>query len=152
MLKRIKKLTLLKCFINRFGFGVCLFIGTSFLSFLLMVYFASDQTYVLLGKNPIQDDIQKLQVQLGYHDPFYLRYFKFLVEILTMDFGYSYIRNDEVTNILKDTIPTSFLLLGPGFILGHSLSIFCAVMSIEYRGSYFDKLFQVVISVGMSLM
>ena len=67
--------------------------GVTFISFLFLVYFAPDQTYNLLGKNPTAEDIQNIRRQLGLDQSIWLRYYKFLLEMLQFDFRC--IRNEQ---------------------------------------------------------
>ena len=64
--------------------GIPLVLGVTFISFLLMVYFGPDKTYELLGKNPTEEQIAEVRKELGYDQPFTVRYGNYLREIVTL--------------------------------------------------------------------
>ena len=46
-----------------------------------MVYFGPDQTYQLLGKNPTPEQIEEVRHELGYDQPFLVRYGDYLRDV-----------------------------------------------------------------------
>ena len=116
-----------------------------------MVYFAPDQTFSLLGKNPSQEDIDNIRKQLGYDLPVWQRYGTFLKEIFTFNFGSSSLSHEKITSIFSRTIPISILVALPGFIIGNSLGIACAMWAAFYRGQWQDKIIMIFSAMGMSI-
>ena len=131
--------------------GIPLILGVTFVSFLLMVYFGPDQTYVLLGKNPTTEAIAELRAQLGYDQPFLLRYVDYLREILTLDFGFSNSTGEKVSTLLGRTIPVSLALVMPGFVLGNLVALLLALIAASHRSGWVDKLIMGFSVVGMSI-
>ena len=130
--------------------GIPLIIGVTLVSFALMVYFGPDMTYLLLGKNPTPEQILEVRHQLGYDQPFLLRYLEFLREIVTLDFGYAS-TGEAVTELLGKTIPVSLVLILPGFILGHVVGLLLALAAAYWRGRWLDKLIMAIAVIGMSV-
>ena len=131
--------------------GIPLLLGVTFVSFLLMVYFGPDQTYVLLGKNPTAAEIAELRAQLGYDQPFFVRYADYLRELATLDFGYSNSTGEKVAGLLARTIPVSLALILPGFVLGNLVAIMLALVAAHHRSGWVDKTIMGVSVVGMSI-
>ncbi len=131
--------------------GIPLLVGVTFLSFLLMVYFGPDLTYQLLGKNPSTEDIARVYEFLGYDQSFISRYFSYLYQILTLEFGLSMVTDQPVNFLLKSTIPVSLLLTIPGFVLGNVLSVVLALMATRYQSRIPDKIIMSFSVIGMSL-
>ncbi|MEO7385600.1 MAG: ABC transporter permease [Gammaproteobacteria bacterium] len=130
--------------------GLPLILGVTFVSFVLMVYFGPDQTYLLLGKNPTPEQILEVRHQLGYDQPFMQRYLGFLREIVTLDFGVAS-TGEPVTALLAKTIPVSLALILPGFILGHLVGLLMALAAAYWRGRWPDKLIMSFAVFGMSV-
>ena len=101
--------------------GIPLILGVTLISFLLMVYFGPDKTFELLGKNPTVEQIAEVRQQLGYDQPFIVRYADYLRELVTLEFGDSDSTGEKVSALLARTIPVSLMLILPGFVLGNLL-------------------------------
>jgi peptide/nickel transport system permease protein len=131
--------------------GIPLVIGVTLLSFTLMVYFGPDKTYDLLGKNPTQAQIDEIRHELGYDQPFVVRYMAYLRELATLDFGNSDSTGERVSSLLKRTIPISLALTLPGFILGNLFGVVLALFAAYHRSSWIDKAIMGSAVVGMSV-
>ena len=119
--------------------GIPLIFGVTFISFLLMVYFGPDKTYDLLGKNPPEQQIAEIRSELGYDQPFVARYFNYVTELATLNFGRSESTGEKVNDLLARTIPVSLALVTPGFVLGNLFGVLLALFAASRRGSWVDK-------------
>lgn len=132
-------------------YSIPLLFGVTLLSFVLMVYFGPDLTYTILGKNPTPEQIAEVRAELGYDQPFLQRYWMFLKEILTLDFGSSISSGEKVSSILKDSVPISLMVALPAFILSNGIGILMALWAASHRGKFWDKTIMVFAAVGMSI-
>ena len=137
--------------LRKLAYSLPLLLGVTFLSFVLMVYFGPDQTYNLLGKNPTAEQIAEVRAELGYDLPFHKRYGKFLMEVVTFDFGSSNSSGEKVSSILMKSVPVSFLVALPAFILANLLGILLALFAAHHRGKFPDKAIMVLAAIGMSI-
>lgn len=137
--------------IKKLIYSLPLLFGVTLISFILMVYFGPDKTYSLLGRNPTAAEIAEIRHQLGYDQPFIVRYLEYIRQVFTFDFGYSDSTGERVTSILSKTIPVSVALQAPGFILGHLFGIGLALLAAQNRGRVIDKLVMSSSVVGMSI-
>lgn len=141
----------LKFCIRKLVYSFPLLFGVTLISFILMVYFGPDKTYDLLGRNPTAAQIAAIHHQLGYDQPFWLRYLEYLKQVFTFNFGYSDSSGEQVTSILRRTIPISLELGLPGFILGNIISLGLGLFAALHRGKWLDKLIMSSSVVGMSI-
>lgn len=132
-------------------YAIPLLFGVTLISFLLMVYFGPDLTYSLIGKNPTAEQIAEVRTQLGYDQPFFIRYGMFLKEIVTFDFGNSLSTGERVSSILLRTVPVSFAVALPGFIISELLALALALIAANHRGGFVDKGIMVFAVIGMSI-
>jgi len=137
--------------IRKFFSGIPLVLGVTLLSFTLMVYFGPDKTYDLLGKNPTQQQIDEVRKELGYDQPFIVRYVDYLRELVTLEFGNSDSTGERVSALLMRTIPISLALSLPGFILGNLLGVVFALFAAYFRSTWIDKAIMSFAVVGMSI-
>ncbi len=137
--------------IRKLLYGLPLIFGVTFISFFLMVYCGPDKTFDLVGKNPTQEEINQIRHELGYDQPFLKRYYDFLLEVVTFDFGHTESSGEKVTKIMARAIPVSLVLQLPGFILGNLFGVVLGLVSAFNRGRITDKLIMVFSVVGMSI-
>ncbi len=131
--------------------GLLLILGVTFISFLLMVWFGPDQTYTLIGKNATASQIAEVRHQLGYDQPFTRRYLDYLGELFTLDLGASNSSGEQVSSILKRTLPVSLALMLPGFIIGNLLGVALGLAAAFRRGAWSDHLINGLSVTGMSI-
>jgi peptide/nickel transport system permease protein len=131
--------------------GLLLILGVTFVSFLLMVWFGPDQTYTLIGKNATPAQIEEVRHQLGYDQPFSRRYLAYLTQLFTLDLGSSNSSGEQVSSILKRTLPVSLVLMLPGFIIGNLLGIGLGLTAAFRRGTWSDQLITGLSVTGMSI-
>jgi peptide/nickel transport system permease protein len=136
--------------LRKFLSGVPLLLGVTFISFLLMVYFGPDKTFELLGKNPTNAQIAEVRAQLGYDQPFLLRYAEYLRELVTLDLGHSESSGETVGGLLIRTLPVTVMLMLPGFVLGNVIGVLLGMYAAWHRGSWPDRLVMSASVVGMS--
>lgn len=128
-----------------------LIFGVTFLAFVLMVYYGPDLTFELLGKNPSPQEINDIREALGYNQPFWLRYWSYLNELITFDFGLSMVKDQPVKHIISAAVPISVLLILPGFIIGNILAVILAMFAVQHRGHWIDKSIMTFSVIGMSI-
>ena len=131
--------------------GLLLILGVTFISFLLMVWFGPDQTYTLIGKNASASQIAEVRHQLGYDQPFGRRYLDYITELFTLELGASNSSGEQVSSILKRTLPVSLALMLPGFIIGNLLGILLGLVAAFRRGTWTDRLIVGLSVTGMSI-
>ncbi|MBT8039613.1 MAG: ABC transporter permease [Xanthomonadales bacterium] len=131
--------------------ALLLVVGVTLISFLLMVWFGPDQTYTLIGKNATTEQIAEVRHQLGYDDPFLLRYGEYLLELVTLDLGVSNASGESVRTLLARTVPISLVLMIPGFVLGNGVGIALGLASAHRRGRRSDRLITALSVTGMSI-
>lgn len=131
--------------------GLLLILGVTLISFLLMVWFGPDQTYTLIGKNATAEQIAEVRQQLGYDQPFALRYANYLGELLTLNLGASNSSGEQVSTILRKTVPVTLALMIPGFLLGNLLGIALGLTAAQYKDRWTDRLITGLSVTGMSI-
>jgi len=131
--------------------GLALILGVTFISFLLMVWFGPDQTYTQIGKNATASQIAEVRHQLGYDQPFARRYLDYLGELFTLNLGASNSSGEQVSSIMKRTLPVSMALMLPGFIIGNLLGIVLGMVAAFRKGAWSDRLITGLSVTGMSI-
>jgi len=131
--------------------ALLLVLGVTFISFVLMVKFGPDQTYVLIGKNASAQQIAEVRHELGYDQPLLQRYADYLLNLATLDLGTSYSSGEQVRSILLRSVPVSLALVIPGFVLGNLLGIVLGLLAASQQGRWLDRLISTLSVAGMSI-
>ncbi|MFX0022459.1 MAG: ABC transporter permease [Candidatus Hermodarchaeota archaeon] len=136
--------------------GTIFFIGT-IISFNVFLFLPGDPVYALLEAmgitDPLPDLVAAYRDQLGFDLPIFLRYFRYLGDIFTGDWGVSVsvARQTPVRELIATRFPrtidlmmvSSIISVGCGIILGKYLA--------KNRGSIQDKIVQLANIIGISL-
>jgi len=126
-------------------------LGVMLVGFLLMVYFAPDQTYSLAGERATAAEIAQIRESLGYNQGFFDRFRDYVLAVLHLDFGYSNISGQQVAQQIKASFPITLMLVLPGFILGNLIALGLAFLTAAYKNTRFDRFFLLFAVLGMSL-
>jgi peptide/nickel transport system permease protein len=137
--------------LRKLAHGGLLILGVTLISFFLMVWYGPDQTYSLIGKNATADQIAQVREQLGYDQPFVQRYGRYLADLFTLNLGSSNASGEQVSSILKRTVPVTLALMIPGFILGNLLGIALGLLATYKKGHWVDRTITGLSVTGMSI-
>lgn len=127
-------------------------LGVSFLVFTILSLTPGDPGSIILGITARQEDIAALNAEFGYDQPFLVRFFHYIGDILFhFDLGTSYATRQPVMNSILARFPNTFLLavmsMCTSSILGMSMGIFSAVRQYTKM----DQIFVVVALVFASM-
>lgn len=131
----------------------------SFVLFLLMdmipgdpaLSFISPEEALNMTKEQLQATLNSIREQLGLVGPFHIRYGKWLLRLVTGDFGYSAVHKKAVTDVLPLYLNNTLQLNLLAYLFAFVLSIFVGIKSAVDRNSLFDKVSTVGSLVGISL-
>ena len=96
-------------------------------------------------------DLQGLRQKLGLDEPIYVRYGRWLVDILHADFGDSYITHQPVSEMIAERLPNTLRLMIPAFILTILLAVPLGIFSAIRQYSIFDHLTTTFAFAGQSI-
>jgi len=86
-------------------------LGVSFVVFSIMALTPSDPARMILGERAEEEAIKQLNEELGFYDPFLVRYARFVKNAVTkFDFGTSYLTKEPVMKEVVDRFPNTLLL------------------------------------------
>lgn len=132
---------------------ITLIITLLFISFLAFSAFdiIGDPVTTLLGTNATPEAAEAMRESLGLSRPLPIRYLEWLGQMLSGNFGTSYIYKMPVTEMIGDKIIITFSLTLFSFFLMAALSIPLGICSAGREGSSFDRLLTVTNQVIMSI-
>ena len=126
---------------KRFLQGLLTILLTSILSFII-IQIAPGDYLDTLRQNPkiSREVIQELNVRFGLDKPFYIQYWKWLVQVIThLNFGESFVYNRSVSSLLTERIPATLLLSISSITLTWIIAIPLGVLSAVKQNTWIDK-------------
>lgn len=85
------------------------------------------------------EQIEAIRAQYGLDEPIYVQYFKYVLNLLTLNFGVSIAQGRPVLDILLPTLAATLILLVPALVTTAILSTLVGMYAGWNRGSFFEK-------------
>lgn len=104
----------------------------------ILVYLAGDPVALMLPDGATQQEIEQLRMALGYNDPFYIQYFRYISDLIQLNFGESWRYNSDALPIVLDRLPATFELAFYSLLVSIIISIPLGVWSATKRDTIFD--------------
>lgn len=115
-------------------------LGVSFIIFTIMYFIPGDPASMLLSADATQEDIEELNEQLGFNDPFFVRYFNYIFNALRGDFGISYKNRQPIAAEIGKKLPVSATLALGSITISLLIGIPIGVLSAVKQYSLADKI------------
>src|SRR5690606_3617089 len=106
--------------------------------------------YVRRG-NFSDEDLQRLEQQLGLNDPVYIQYVRWAGKVVRLDFGESTTERRPARDAIMDRLPNTLYLMGTAWIVTILISIPIGILAATKRYSFFDHLVTTLTFAGQSI-
>ncbi|WP_077369763.1 ABC transporter permease [Anaerosalibacter sp. Marseille-P3206] len=97
------------------------------------------------------ENLEALRESLGLNDPVYIRYFRWLSNILKGDFGYSISTGAKISDLIKLRLPATLELSIIAIVLSTILGIGLGLISAIKQNSIVDYIGRIIGVVGISI-
>jgi peptide/nickel transport system permease protein len=124
--------------------------GVSFVVFAIL-HLTGDPALVLLPPDASPEDVRRFREVMGFNDPFFVQYGRFLTGALQGDFGQSVRHGEPAFGLVVERMPATFELAGAALALALCLAIPAGIVSAVRRNTALDYLATVVALFGQSL-
>ncbi|MAC77965.1 MAG: glutathione ABC transporter permease GsiC [Rhodobacteraceae bacterium] len=125
--------------------------GITVIVFLIMAMIPGDPATAILGSYATPENVEKLNRDLGLDKPLVQRYFIWLGNMLTGDFGRSFSLNRPVLDEILDRFQATLILAGVSFVLCSILGILAGVVSAARQYGFADKAITFTVLIGISI-
>src|SRR5437667_8347817 len=124
--------------------------GVSFVVFFIL-HLTGDPALVLLPPDASIEDVAKFREAMGFNDPFFVQYGRFLAGALRGDFGQSVRHGEPAFALVMERMPATFELSGAALVIALCLAIPAGIVSAVRRNSALDYVSTVVALLGQSM-
>ncbi|MEO2065103.1 MAG: ABC transporter permease [Desulfurobacteriaceae bacterium] len=141
-----------KYLLKRFLQMVPIVIGMTFVSFVI-VKLAPGNYFTQLELNPSisKETIEELRKLYGLDQNLFLQYFKWLLNALQFNLGYSFAYHKPVLDLIKERLVNTLELTVTSFILSWLVAVPLGIVAGVYRGKLLDRLITLFSLFGISL-
>jgi peptide/nickel transport system permease protein len=126
-------------------------LGITVIVFLIMAMIPGDPAQAILGAYATPENVEKINRDLGLDKPLVVRYFIWLGNMLTGDFGRSFSLNRPVMDEILDRFSATLILAGTALLLCAVVGIAAGVVSAARQYSWADKAITFAVLIGISV-
>ena len=129
-------------------------LGITIISFAVMKIAPGDPVSMFTDLNPNMnaEAIKRIRLHYGLDEPWHVQYFKWLRNMLMLDFGTSFASdNRPVIDKIKERIPVTILINVLAMIIELGVAIPIGIMSAVKRNSAFDKASTIFVFLGFAI-
>ncbi len=124
--------------------------GVTFLTYVVMSSLPNDTAQAILGLKATPAQVAALNHALGLDQPFFVRYWNWLIKVLHGNLGTS-ITGQSVNSELALKLPTTVELLLYALVVALALSILVAVLAARKPNGWFDRFSTAISMLGLSV-
>lgn len=131
--------------------GIPIVLGVTLATFLLFHVFGGDPVVAFLGKHASPRDIDAFHHEYGFDRPLYMQYLRSLGQVVTLDFGRSFVTREPVLDMLLSRAGPSLSLTAPALLMTTVLAVSLSLLSALVRGGALDRALLILTVLGMSV-
>jgi peptide/nickel transport system permease protein len=125
-------------------------LGVSIITFALLYLLPADPVRQIAGRSATPETVENIRRQLGLDQPFFVQYWRYLLNLLSGDLGRSYIQRSQVTELIVSRLPASLLLMLGAILCEVVIGIGMGLVAAVRRGSKTDQALMVGSFIGVS--
>jgi len=130
--------------LRRLVFGTAVLIGTSLITFALAFVVPADPAVAIAGAKADPQTLAAIRHELGLDRPVYVQYARYLDRAIHGDLGRSYIRRENVTDLILSRFPATAVLAIAAMAVSLLLGIPIGVAAAAYHRRALDNLLLVI--------
>lgn len=123
----------------------------AFFVFGLLYLAPGDPAEIIAGDHATPEQIEAVRQSLGLNEPFLVRFFEWLLDIVRGDLGNSVFSGKPVTELILQRLEPTLSLMILTLIFAVSTAIPLGVIAANYAGSWVDRTIMAVAVLGFSV-
>lgn len=123
----------------------------SLIAFALILLVPGDPARAILGESATNEQLAQLREQLGFNDPFYVRYLEWVGGVIQGDLGTSLISRTSVGSEIVGRLAVTLPITAGALLLATVVGVPAGVLAALRRGQLADRLVALVSTLGVAL-
>lgn len=140
-----------KFIIKRILIMIPVLIGVTFVIFSMLYFTDGNPALLILGDMATPEQVAALEEEMGLNDPFLVRYFRYLNDLLHGNLGTSYTTGQPVAVEILDRLPVTIRISFFCMLFSVAIGIPAGILSAVKQYSILDNLAMVLALLGISL-
>lgn len=136
--------------IKRVASSIIAILGAATVVFFL-IRISGDPVRLMLPMEATEEQVQALKVTLGYNDPLYIQYGRFIINLFKGDFGNSLHYGQPALQLIIERIPATLQLSILAMLLASVLGILAGIVCAVRRNGFFDMITSFFVLFGQSV-
>ena len=141
---------MLRYLLKRLWHTVFVVIGISAISF-FFIHLSGDPVMLMLPADASMQEVEHLRQKLGFNDPLYVQYGRFISKAVRGDFGESLYYHVPAMELIVERLPASLELSFAAMFLALLVAVPIGIISAVYRGSALDMGSMLAALFGLSM-
>lgn len=141
---------MLRYLLKRLWHTVYVVIGISVISF-FFIHLSGDPVMLMLPGDASMQEVEQLRQKLGFNDPLYVQYGRFITKAVQGDFGESLYYHVPALDLIMERLPASLQLSLAAMVLALAVAVPIGIISAVYRGSALDMGSMLAALFGLSM-
>ena len=130
--------------------SVVVMLTVALIAFSLFRY-VGDPINNMVGQDTTLEERAELRERLGLNDPFFLQFYRFVVDASVGEFGFSYQHRRPVKELIAERLPATLELALVSAILALVIGIPMGVYTALRRNGFLSRTFMTISLIGVSL-
>ncbi|MCC6703512.1 MAG: ABC transporter permease [Thermomicrobiales bacterium] len=127
-------------------------VGISILTFTLIRLIPGDPVAIMLQDQPhTAEDLSRIRTQWGLDEPLLVQYGRYVRQLVTGDFGRSFMLQQPVLSVILDQLPATIELAVVSLVISLLIALPVGVVSAVRQYSRFDRIGTVIATLGISM-
>lgn len=125
-------------------------VGISAISF-FFIHLSGDPVMLMLPQDTPMHEVEALRQKLGFNDPIYVQYARFVSKAVQGDFGESLYFHESAIKLIGERLPASMELAVTSLLIALVVAVPIGIISAVYRGSALDMGSMLAALFGLSM-
>ncbi|NDV85598.1 ABC transporter permease subunit [Aurantimonas aggregata] len=125
-------------------------LGVSLITFALLYLLPADPVRQIAGRSATAQTVENIRRELGLDQPFLVQYGRYLLGLVQLDLGRSYLQRSEVSELIAARLPATLLLMLGAIVCELVLGLTMGLVAALKRGTATDQALMVGSFVGVS--
>jgi ABC-type dipeptide/oligopeptide/nickel transport system permease component len=130
--------------------GLYVILGLSVLVFMIL-HITGDPALVILPPNVTAQELADFRQKMGFNDPLYVQYLRFLSRGLQGDFGMSFMQAQPALGLVLERMPATFELAVASLALSITLAVPAGILAALHKDRLLDFLGMLAALLGQSM-